>query len=126
MSGNRLYRVLRDDEYPSQNGISAKDPSAQKDLEEHVDGGSYSMSQFISCSNSLSAAKLFGSKKYGGGPYRIAVLDRDAIANDRRIQVFDISNGGGFSTERAINFARKFQEVVLVGYIPKKYVLEVK
>ncbi|WAQ96918.1 hypothetical protein MAR_029608 [Mya arenaria] len=120
----RLYRLLRDDENPSKNGISAKAPNAGKDLESHVAKGSWNWrSQYISCTSSLEMAVNFASKRYKNGRYRIAFLDRDRIESDESIELIDMSDGGDFENDSARNFARYFKEVVVVGKIPKEYVL---
>ena len=125
-----LYRVLRDDENPEENGLTAKNPNANELLENYVANGSWKMkSQYISCSNNKRYAKDFGNNIFEHPPFRIAKLDRNKIENDASITVHDVSDGGygyGFTDSKAINFARKFGEVILQGHVPKEYVVGVK
>jgi len=125
-----LYRVLRDDENPEENGLTAKNPDANESLENYVANGSRNMkSQYISCSNNLRSAKDFGNKKFQQPPFRIAILDRNKIESDDSITVYDVSDGGygyDFTDSRAINFARFFGEVILQGHVPKEYVVSME
>jgi len=119
---SKLYRVLRDDENPETDGLTAKNPQATMSLEEHVERGSWgSGSQFISCSNNEQSAINFARN----APFRIAELDRKKIEKDPKIIVYDVSDGTHFEGEKTNNFARKFGEVCLEGHVPAEYVRSV-
>ena len=134
---SKLFRVLRDDENPKTDGLTAKNPQATKSLIQHVLDGSWTPgSQFISCSNNEQSAIDFGMKKAGNAPFKIAELDRNAIENDPNIRVSDVSDGTSFKyekdnnfsreqCEKANNFARIFGEVCLEGHVPAEYVRSV-
>ncbi|XP_060598111.1 uncharacterized protein LOC132751916 [Ruditapes philippinarum] len=117
----RLFRVLRDNENISL-GIRPKNPNANKTIEEHVDNGSYSQSQYISTSASREAAIDFAKKgyNYSPGSRKIAVINTNMMPTsviytnltDPDILYEEIED------DRAQNFARKFEEVVIEGLIP--------
>ena len=122
----QLFRVLRDDENPSYNGISAKNPYGNETVESHVSNGSQARhrSQYISTSATREAAEEFAMRgfNYFPGSRRIAVINTVKLGNAVKYidltlppvldQVIPLSN------ERARNFARYFKEVIIEGYIP--------
>jgi hypothetical protein len=120
-----LYRVLRRNEDCSR-GITAKNPLAQVSVYQHVDKGSYHRSQFISTAASLEKAEIFGrkSKAYREGlAIKIARIDTQLLTD--RMTFIDLSDCNVRdhyfpNRDRAYYFARKFDEVLVVGKIPAK------
>ncbi|XP_045206834.2 uncharacterized protein LOC123559076 [Mercenaria mercenaria] len=117
-----LYRVLRTDEDVS-GGIRAKRPMANYTIEEHVANGSYMSTQFISTTASLESAKDFARKSFGYTPGSRNVPRIDTSRLGQIVQYTDLTNstvlyGQIPDDERAQNFARKFNEVVITGHIP--------
>ncbi|XP_060598114.1 uncharacterized protein LOC132751919 [Ruditapes philippinarum] len=117
----RLFRVLRDNENISL-GICPKNPNANKTIEEHVDNGSYSQSQYISTSASREAAIDFAKKgyNYSPGSRKIAVINTKKMPTS--VIYTDLTDPDilyeEIEDDRAQNFARKFEEVVIEGLIP--------
>ncbi|XP_060598113.1 uncharacterized protein LOC132751918 [Ruditapes philippinarum] len=117
----RLFRVLRDNEDISR-GIRPKNPNANKTIEEHVDNGSYSQSQYISTSASREAAIDFAKKgyNYSPGSRKIAVINTKKMPTS--VIYTDLTDPDilyeEIEDDRAQNFARKFEEVVIEGCIP--------
>ena len=118
-----LYRVLRNDEDTS-NGIRAQNPNANKTIEEYVLNGSkyrYT-SQYISTTASSHAAEDFARKGYNyvPGSRRIAVINTGRIGSS--VEYTDLTDPNvlyeEIEDEKAHNFARKFEEVIIKGVIP--------
>ena len=122
-----LYRLLRDDENPQINGITAFMPNAIMSVHEHVSGGSYTSSQYISTCATWEAVVEFASRSTTF-PRRVATINAQALT----------STGVGFidltteekrwmllNDDRARNFARKFQEVLIVGEIPPSCIVQI-
>lgn len=110
-----LYRVLRPTE-TTVNGIHAKNPWAKFKVKEHVANGR------LSTTASSSKAVEFASKdpNYQPGNKRIAQINTERLQN---VQYIDLTNPSVLYSEipddeRAQNFARHFEEVLIVGDIP--------
>jgi hypothetical protein len=119
----RLFRVLRDDENISL-GIRPKNPNANKTIEEHVDKGSksHNKSQYISTSASRKAAIDFAKKghNFSPGSRKIAVINTKKMPTS--VIYTDLTDPDilyeEIEDDRAQNFARKFKEVIIEGWIP--------
>ncbi len=108
-----VYRVLRDDEDIS-NGISAKDPSANYEMEGHVLHGSRIKTQYISASKNLGAA-IANRAAYGKASQRIVEIDLSQVSGE----VVDLSSEcSPLKGRMARRFATASQEVLIVGKIP--------
>jgi len=122
-----LYRVLTPHECSkfAINGLVAKDPFATMTVEDFVSTGSNAVkSQFISTSRTLEASRLFASHSYDK-PRFIAAIDIDmALQAGSIVQIIDISTRENArqhistANERAVNFAAKFEEILIKGSIP--------
>lgn len=114
-----LYRLLRPDEDPAK-GLKAKDPNSDVTIDSHVSYGSYGPdSRYISCSKTLEGINLFASNSIKF-PKRIVKLNIDE--NDPEIKrIIDLTNSHELYqhvfTQQGINFARKFDEVLVEGRI---------
>ena len=112
---------MRPEEDPEE-GLTAKDPTANISIEDHVLHGSKfnADSQYISCCETLSAARLFASKSRN--MTRIVKIEIDKNTPG----IIDIIPLSDFEIEwtdyKGRNFANKFQEVLVVGHIPKECV----
>ena len=123
---NYLYRVLRrDEQYVESQGITAKHPQANVSVQKHVRHGSNGKSQYISTSASSKAVKKFA---------RLRRDRRKIIAKINCRLLHDVWYVDLTSPyiryrccldERAWNFASKYQEVLIIGYIPPYCIEEV-
>ena len=116
-----IYRLLNDDEDPK-DGLSAKDPKARKSVEEHVSMGSKPgfKSQFISATSTYKGVYTFAMKKWND-KIRIAkinITESLSLGVDIVINTNDIIEA--CESDKAINFARKFDEVLIIGFIPSE------
>jgi hypothetical protein len=116
-----LYRLLRPDENPYY-GLSAKNPYANISVEDHVGYGSAGLeSQYISCCKSQSAMHRFSANTYTYPKRVVEIRISDAY-------VIDLTDPETLDkcippwNARARNFATKFEEVLLVGFIPSYYI----
>ncbi|KAK3101051.1 hypothetical protein FSP39_000589 [Pinctada imbricata] len=125
MAFTYLYRLLRFDEDPEK-GLTAKAPSANIRLVDHVAYGSRGRSsQYIStCSNYRSVMELASICR--DGHIRIVKIDLRRLPSN--VRVFDLTS----NLNRKLNFedrdgaaycnanvhAERFSEVVIVGHIP--------
>ena len=109
---------MRPEEDPEE-GLTAKDPNANISLEDHVLYGSKkgANSQYISCSETLSAARLFASKSIN--MTRIVKIEIDKNTPGI-IDIISLSDAEIEWTDTGRNFSNKFQEVLVVGKIPKE------
>lgn len=113
-----LYRLLRADEDPAK-GLTAKDPNSDVTVDFHVSYGSNgSDSRYISCSKTLEGITEFASHSTTF-PRRIVRIELNE--NDPDINIIDLTNYykriQHVFTQRGINFARKFDEVLVEGRI---------
>lgn len=125
-----MYRLLHPTENPAL-GLSAKDPEADVTVEEHVTNGSYGRdSQYISCSKSLDAILEFASKSCNY-PRRIVEINIDESYPEIEM-IIDLTDQDTLDNEipmdndRGRNFANYYKEVLIVGYIPKRCITQLK
>ena len=124
-----VYRLLRWDEQ-SANGINAKDPDSKVSVFHHVIRGSCAdqNSRYISTCGSLNAVNDFKSKSKAPGD--IVAIQLDKLYQD---QIIDLRNPwirhkcavpNDIIEEKFKrkfeNYARKFEEVLLIGFVPPK------
>lgn len=101
-------------------GLTAKNPNSDVNVNSHVLNGSYGPgSRYISCSKTLEGIHEFASNSKTF-PKRIVRLK--ISENDPEIKrIIDLTNSHELNqhvfTERGINFARKFDEVLVEGRI---------
>lgn len=119
-----LYRLLRPDEDPK-NGLTAKNPNSNVSVDDHVTKGSSGLpSKYISCCKSLKAVEEFAFKSVVY-PKRIVRIELNkhwpSITN-----IIDLTEKETRETkilnEKGRNFAKHFEEVLVVGKIPPECV----
>ena len=117
-----LYRLLRDNENPS-NGLHAKDPYSSISVADHVALGSHGIaSRYISCSKSLAAIMTFAAMSRTH-PRRLVEISINEIT-DSHINVIDLTDMFTLAMYippdniRGRNFAHRFQEVLVERHIP--------
>lgn len=114
-----LYRLSRADEDPAK-GLTAKDPNSGVTVDSHVSYGSHgSDSRYISCSKTLEGINEFASHSRTF-PKRIVRLKINE--NHPEIKsIIDLTDSYELHrhvfTQQGINFARKFDEVLVEGRI---------
>ena len=116
----KVYRVLRNDENPS-NGLTAKNPNSKMSVEGHVVNGSrHNGSQYISTTTDIYVAKQWAAKTGG----TIVEIDLNMLPPDAGI--YDLSTDFGRSIYlkgfTANNYAKSSSEVLIKGFIPSKAV----
>ena len=119
-----LYRLLRPDEWDAQTkGIAPKRPDAKVSVLQHIAYGSNNSSKYISTSASWGGILEF-ARHSTVFPKKVAQINRALLTNVEVIDLTDphvrIMHLGG--DDRANNFANKFEEVLIVGYIPPECV----
>ena len=109
---------MRPEEDPEE-GLTAKDPTANISIEDHVLNGSKkgAKSQYISCSETLSAARLFASKSIN--MMRIVKIEIDRNTPGI-IDIIPLSDANKEWTDKGRNFSNICEEVLVVGKIPKE------
>ncbi|XP_052769733.1 uncharacterized protein LOC128209648 isoform X1 [Mya arenaria] len=125
-----LFRVLRDEERPENDGIVAKDPSAAIGLTQHVENGSRlsHKSQYISCSKNFEAAIQIGLRNiehYYSDHINIVLIDRTGLDNDKCVVIHDTSNGQGLVTQKAQHYAKNAKEVVIKGHVKRNHIVAI-
>ena len=118
---SRLYRLLREDERPKEEGIIAEKPNANESVHFHVDHGSNHSTQFISTSTSMDSARAFARWRSPRGK-RIATINVDELTKLGDVYYVDLTIADNRSeylnNRRAEGRARKYGEVVILGDIP--------
>ena len=125
-----LYRLLRPDE-DWQLGVSPKDPNSTKSVFGHVINGSRWgwQSKYIATCGSLNSVLTFRSKSRNstGQSVQISEDNLPVFKNDLRKwsnrknhYIHDIDSNE--SINRFNNFTRKYDEVLLIGYVPNTHV----
>lgn len=120
-----LYRLLRPDEEDFETeGLSAKDPYSSVSVNDHVTNGSRGpASSYISCCKSPKAVENFAYKSITC-PQTIVKIEIDL--NDPSIEIIDLTDPWTLDEyvydESGKNYARKFEEVLIKGYIPPEYI----
>lgn len=115
---NYLYRLLRPDEWNAQSkGIRAKRPHQKVSIHKHVLHGSNGASQYISTSASRKAIEKF-ARLTKSNPTKIAVINCQRLYG---VIYVDLTNPVArlryLQNERAHNYAAKYEEVLVIGYI---------
>jgi len=122
-----LYRLLRADE-SCEDGLYAKDPCSTTSVFDHINIGSWGQqSKYISTCGSLEAVNSFRSNSYNPG--RIVIIQKDKLPSsveiidlrrqeNRNHYIYYVKDTG--SINKFNNFANKFEEVLLVGYVPER------
>lgn len=118
---SKLYRLLRDDEDPKKEGITAEMPNAEVSVHDHVSFGSRQCSQFISTSATWDAIMTFADYKVSY-PKRIARINIEKLEEIGGVSYIDLTDEDKrdkfLEDSRADKFARKFKEVLIIGTIP--------
>ena len=118
---HKLYRLLRSDEDPKYDGITAEEPDANVTVHDHVSFGSKYCSQYISTSASWEAIMTFTNYKLSF-PKRIAKINVDTLEEIGDVKFIDLTDEDNridlLDDARANNFARKFEEVLIIWEIP--------
>ncbi len=115
ISGNILYRVVRDDENII-GGIVAKNPEATYTLDQFVRNGTRMQTQYIATTRSYAVAKAWAAK----GGFRIVAIDATKIEGT----IIDLTKAAmreeTLENPIARNYAKKSEEVIIKGKIPAK------
>lgn len=125
-----LFRVIRDEEMPLEEGIVAKNPESKVSLPIFVQNGSNMQTQFIATTRSFASA-IFNAKK---DCKRIAVID--PLLLPETVEIYDVSTAEKARAEfakfdsskgykRAVNYASASKEIDLIGAIPAEAVMKV-
>jgi hypothetical protein len=121
-----LYRLLR--RYESiENGLIAKDPLSDESVYNHItsSGKVGFQSKFISTCGSLSAVLKFAGVNEFPRIAKIWEKNLPVVKIYLRIQEnrdnYHIGNNAN-ENEKFDNYARAFEEVLLVGYVPETHV----
>ncbi|KAK3108583.1 hypothetical protein FSP39_011296 [Pinctada imbricata] len=110
-----LYRILRDDEDPNM-GLRAKNPQATKSIQSHVGCGSKRnyASQYISTTANLKSAKTWAGK----ANKTVARIDVQLLPPETVLHDLSKANRTVLPGIMAYNFARKYAEVLIEGFVP--------
>ena len=118
---SRLYRLLREDEKPKEEGIIAESPNANVSVHFHVDHGSNHRTQFVSASSCMSSARAFARWRSPTGK-RIATINVDELTKLGDVYYVDLTIADNRSehlnSRRSQGRARKYDEVMILGDIP--------
>ena len=121
-----FYRLLRPGE-SIENGLSAKDPNSKTSVFAHVTTGSYGQSKYISACRSEKAVLDLKDKSKNRGT--IVNID-EAKLQLNNVEIINLKykktrdnyiddNATEESIKTFHNYAKTFQEVLLVGHVPK-------
>lgn len=124
-----LYRLLRPDE-DWQLGLSAKDPNSTKSVFDHViNGSSFGwQAKYIATCGSLDSVLTFRSKSVNLGEIvkisddKLAVEKIDLRTASNRQNHYLPDNNNDESIAKFNNYANKFEEVLLVGYVAASHI----
>ena len=130
-----VYRVLRPDEVPNVN-LTCKDASSKRSLSKHVESGLWTPSKYISTAGSLEKAKKWletaneqTSQIYGNTRTTIVRIDV-AMIKSKYPQIAqlaidltrEINRNRFLANDLQKNYARAYEEVVFVEYIPSEVI----
>ena len=126
-----LYRLLRQTE-SIEDGLWAKDPNSKTSVFLHVTKGSYGQSKYISTCGSYDAVAYL--KRKSTQPGKIVKIDEDKLLSNK-VKIIDLRHQNtrdicidNSTTAELINtfnnFANTFQEVLLVGHVPKSCLID--
>ena len=117
------FRLLNEKEDPSK-GLKAKNPRAEVDVATHVGSGSSSgkKSQFISASTTYHAIRYFTERSYRD-PVTIVKINLRKLTETTDVKIIDLNDIPTRmqhleSGTKARNFANRFHEILIVGFIP--------
>ena len=116
---SHVYRVIRDDENPSQ-GLEAKDPNKNYKPSFHICRGSTYPSQYISTTADLDVAL-----NYAAATNNRVVSINLRVARNAGIQIGDYRDGGDLTFSMARNFARSSQEILLWGGVIPRNAIQI-
>ena len=125
-----LYRLLGPEEN-WQDGLMAKNPNSHTSVFDHVSTGSNmgSQSPYISTCGSLNALILLRSQSmYPRAPIvqisedNLLVVKIDLRTASNRKNHYKLGSDSNASINDFNNFARVYEEVLLVGYVPETHV----
>ena len=120
-----LYRILRADERPEENCITAVSPFAKVGVQRHILHGTSTKSKFISTGASLEGILKFG-RKTKTRPIRIAVINFKRLTVVENVSIYNLNDETFrqqyLESERAIQFVENTKEVLIVGDIPAQCV----
>ena len=125
-----LYRLLRKSE-DWQDGLKAKNPNSSLSVFEHVTKGSIGefKSRYISTCGSLNSVKRLKRKTKTRGAQivqisedNLPVVKIDLRTSSNRENHYVLGDDSNKSINRFNNFARVYEEVLLVGYVPKTHI----
>ena len=125
-----LYRLLRKSE-DWQDGLKAKNPNSSLSVFQHVTKGSSSgcQSRYISTCGSLNSVKRLKSKSKTRDAHivqisedNLPVVKIDLRTSSNRKNHYNIGSDSNALINDFNNFARVYEEVLLVGYVPKTHV----
>lgn len=106
-----VYRVIRADENPEEEGIRARNPNATYTATAHVAPGRNTLeTQFIPTTTDYYVARDYAILTGN----RIAHIDVREVLN-AGLLFLDVRNGGSLTGFRAINYARASREVLFYG-----------
>ncbi|KAK3104912.1 hypothetical protein FSP39_013071 [Pinctada imbricata] len=120
-----VYRLLNESEKPER-GLWAKNPKADISIQEHVETGSWGTeSQFISTSATLGAVQQF-ARNSKSRRKRIVEINLTEVEKIPGNKIYDLSVERNrkmhLRSEKSLNFARKFQEVLIQGNVPPEWI----
>ena len=125
-----LYRLLRKSE-DWQDGLKAKNPNSSFSVFEHVTNGSIEefKSRYISTCGSLSSVKRLKSKTRTRDAHivqisedNLPVVKIDLRTSSNRKNHYNLGSDSNTLINDFNKFARVYEEVLLVGYVPKTHV----
>lgn len=125
-----LYRLLRPEEN-WEDGLTAKNPNSHTSVVEHISTGSNrgSQSPYIATCGSLNAVLSFRSKSNISSLHIVQIsednlpvvkIDLRTWSSRRKHYVPDVDSNE--SINKFNNFARVYETVLLVGYVPKTHI----
>lgn len=121
-----LYRLLRNDEYPMEDGLVPKDASANVTVQKHIAKGSKIESQFISTSCSLNAILQFAQMP-NSQTTRIAVISVADLEESGEAVFYDLTDpvirNRYLKPKAAKERAKKIQEILIAGTIPNDCIM---
>jgi len=124
-----LYRLLRSDEN-WQDGLSAKKTNSSTSVFEYVTNGSWgSLSKYISTCGSLNSVLSFRSKSRNPQGQIVQIWEEnlkiekiDLRPATNRMQFYINCSYSNKSINKFNNFARVFEDVLLVGHVPASHI----
>ena len=126
---DKLYRLLRPNENPTQEGIKAQEPNSNFTIHKHVSEGSSFGTQYISTSASWDSMVAFAGNKKACRK-RIATIDVVKLEDCGGATFIDLTDASmrvrHLNDQRAKNLTRKYDEVLIKGVVPASCILDVQ